>query len=134
MLDINHWSGTLGLENIQDVATAIEQKLCDKAYTFVSVYEYMNYKPETRINQRLVRGKNGSFMSLYFDDKNDPPTFAGFNFCDTYGVWGLSTSQPQGGFDPTCEAPYIEFTHTGITMNLRTPAGLWACWQITLEE
>lgn len=125
--------GTLTIKNVEFVAKSVLEMLNAKRYTFVSVYEYKNFEPETRVHQELKNGTNGSPLSVWFDEKNVMPEFAGFNFCDSYGSWGLSTSQKDGYYDSNFDAPYIVIDWNSITMTLRTPAGLLAYWQITLE-
>lgn len=124
---------TLTLDNIEVTAKRILNMLYDKKYTFVCVYEYKNFVPETRVHQELRNGTNGSPLSIWFDEKNSPSQFAGFNFCDSYGTWGLSTSLKSGYYDANFNAPYVVIDWNSITITLRTPAGLLAYWQITVE-
>ena len=124
---------TLTFGNIEFVANLILRMLSGKKYTFVSVYEYKNFVPETRLHQELKNGPNDSPLSIYFDTKSSPSQFAGFNFCDTYGVWGLSTSLKNDYYDTGFNTPHIVVDWNSITITLRTPAGLLAHWQITVE-
>lgn len=126
----NNWYGTLTIDNIQEVADAILEKLSGKTYAFVSAYEYRRYEPETRLNQRLHNGTNGSPLSVYYGENGD---YAGFNFCDTYGVWGCSTNTNQKNWDSSYNNPYIVFDYDQITITQRTPAGKLAYWQITID-
>jgi hypothetical protein len=80
----NHWFGNITVDNIKEIANEVLHRLDGKKYTFVSVYEYKRYEPETRVHQVLENGTNGSPLSVYFDENRK---YAGFNICDTYGVW-----------------------------------------------
>jgi len=124
------WYGTLSVKNIEKVADMIYAVLKGRKYSFVDVYEYRRYKPETRLNQRLENGSNGSPLSIYFDDEN---RYAGFNFCDTYGVWGCSTSNQDGQYDPEFNSPYIVIENNKITITQRTPEGRMCYWQMAVD-
>jgi len=126
---MNKWYGTITVENIEYVAGLILELLSGKSYTFVSVYEYKGFEPETRQNQRLENGNNGSPLSVYKENG-----YAGFNFCDTYGVWCLGTSNTDLSYDPTFARPYIVIEHDKVTISQRTGANKIAHWQITVNE
>jgi len=122
---------TLCLENLEEVAQLILEELEGKTYTFVAANEFFKYKPDVRTNQRL---KDEPF-SLYFDDNNDPPQFGGFHFSDSYGVWGLSTSQQEPDYDPSFDNPHVAIEWDGtITMTHRAPAGNKIYWVISPQR
>ncbi|SRR5258706_8789230 len=120
--------GTVTISNIEEFANKALALLFGKNYTFVSVYEYKRFEPETRTGNHLVNGNNGSPLSTYKENE-----YAGFNFCDTYGVWGLSTSTNDESYDPTFLRPYMVVTRNQITISQRTDANKIAHWQITVE-
>ena len=93
-----------------------------KSYTFVSVYEYKRYKPETRNNQELKNGTNGSPLSVWFGKDG---TYAGFNFCDSYGVWSCGT----GDYVEIEEERYGQ-----ITIYKKTGEQKDCYCQLTIEE
>jgi hypothetical protein len=113
-----NWFGTVTNNNIVDIAQEILKRLSGKSYTWVECYEYRRFVPETRIHQHLVSGTNGSPLSIWFSDDG---SYSGANFCDTYGVWGISPDM------------YISFERNTITIELITPAKMKATWQITVE-
>ena len=115
----DNWFGTVTNENIEEIANKIFDMLKGKTYTFVEVYEYMRYEPKTRTSQKLENGTNGSPLSVWH---SEDLTYSGANFCDTYGVWGISPNY------------YIVFEYNSITIHLNTPAGKEAYWQITVND
>lgn len=124
---------TLNLDNLQETAERIERFLRGKRYVFVAANEAIyNFKPRIHMGQKL-NDKNP--MSIWFDEKNDPPRHGGFNFGDSYGVWGLSTSQKDEKYDPKFDSPYIVFRygHT-IEITHRAPAGHLLYWVIAVED
>jgi hypothetical protein len=125
-------SYTLCLSNIEETAFRIEKMLTGKRYTFVAANEFFRFEPEVRTGQRLT-DKNP--MHFWFDEENTPPKYGGFNFNDSYGVWGLSTSQEGEQYDPKFDAPYLvfEWGHK-LTMTLRAPAGHLIYWVIAVED
>ena len=124
--------GTLTTENIEEVANAILEKLAGKTYTFVSSNEYIGaYKPEVKINQHLENGNNGSPLSVW---RGEDGRYAGFNFCDTYGVWGLSTSQTENRYDPKFNAPYVSIEYNTIEMTHRAGSGALLYWVIEIQD
>ena len=123
--------GTLSIENIEKVSKLILETLENKKYVFVCNYEYKNYKPETRVNQKLKNGNNKSPLSFWYGDKKN---YAGFNFGDTYGVWGCSTSSKDGKYDPEFNNPYIVVTQNQVTITQRTPEGKMCYWQLTVQN
>ncbi|HBI38182.1 MAG TPA: hypothetical protein DDY71_11105 [Spirochaetia bacterium] len=126
-----NWFGTLTINNIELIANNILEILSGKKYIFVDVYEYLEYKPHTRINQKLENGSSGSPLSVYYDEHKK---YAGFNFCDTYGIWGCSTSTQEDRYDPSFTNPYIVIEWNQITVKQKTPAGMMCYWQITVVE
>lgn len=122
------FNGTLTVNNCEEVAGLIFETLQGKKYTFVSVNEYFDYRPEIRINQELKNGTNRNPFSVML--KND---FACFDVCDSYGVWGLSTSQKENYFDASYNAPYIEIENNTIKITLRAPYGNKIYWLIQVE-
>jgi hypothetical protein len=124
------WYGTLSVNNIKEVANMIYTVLKGRKYSFVDVYEYRRYEPETRLNQCLKNGSNGSPLSIYFDDDNK---YAGFNFCDTYGIWGCTTNRHDEQYDPEFNNPYIVIEDDQVTITQRTPEGRMCYWQMMVN-
>jgi hypothetical protein len=142
----NNWYGDVTIENIKEVAEKMKSILSGKRYTFVAVNMYgvaggwageqgqLISEPEVRTSQELKPGTNGDSLSVWFDKENSSPTYAGFNFCDSYGVWGLSTHIPSDN-EPHYNIPYavFEWGHK-IKIAHRAPAGHILYWTIALEE
>lgn len=115
-----NWFGNLTIDNTEEVAKHILNILDEKKFSFVSVYEYKRFEPETRLHQKLENGSNGSPLSVWTEDG-----YAGFNFCDTYGVWGCTTA----------DNVYIVFNwDKQITISKKTGVGQQCYWQITVED
>jgi hypothetical protein len=127
--------GTVYVGNVEEVGRAILEVLRGKPYTFVAANEYFGFKPKVRTGQRLREEGDGSPLSVHRDEDNDPPRYAGFNFCDTYGVWGISTSQQEPGYDPEFNAPYVRIEH-GHTVSItqRAAAGHLIHWVAAVEK
>lgn len=129
--------GNLTLDNLEDVAQKIYQKLKGQKYAFSSVNMMGNEnnpgklisRPELRTSQEL----NGE-PSVYFDKEHTPPEYGGFHFSDTYGVWGLSTLIPKDGRDfKPYEIPYIVIEYNKIQIIHRAPAGHVLYWTIVVQ-
>jgi hypothetical protein len=127
----NHnFAGTLTTQNIEEVAEKIEATLTGKTYTFVSANEIFGFEPRVRVNQRL---KEEDALHVW-EDEGCPPKYKGFHFGDSYGVWGLSTSQQENGFDTEYNAPYVVIKWNTITIKHRAPAGHLLYWVIRLQS
>jgi hypothetical protein len=123
--------GTLSIENAEKISNKILSVLKDKKYIFVTVYEYRGYEPETRVNQELHNGNNGTLLNFWYGENKE---YAGFYFCDSYGIWGCSTSSKDGQYDSEFNSPYIVINPNQITITQRTPAGMMCYWQITIQD
>lgn len=135
--------GMLTIGNIEQVAKKIKKKLKGQKYTFVAVNAYFSHPdpldeqgfllstnaPEVRTSQELTGD-----VSIWFDKENDPPRYAGFNFNDTYGVWGLSTSTNNPNYDYEFKNPYFVIEYKTIRFYHRAPAGHFLAWVIAIEE
>jgi hypothetical protein len=122
--------GTLTIDNLESYAKAIEEKLTGKKYVFVAYNEIFGFEPEVRTGQELKENS----LRYWKDEENNPPHYAGFNFTDSYGVWGLSTSQKENKYDPTFNAPHVVIEHNHIIMTLLAPAGQKIYWHIAIQE
>lgn len=133
----NNWLGDLTLDNLQEVAEKINEMLTGKKYTFVSVNMmgnksrpgYLTGRPDVRTSQTL---KDKQAMSFWFDKEQDPPQYGGFNFNDSYGIWGCSVSANPG--EEPYSNPYIVFEWTKVAITHRAPAGHLLYWTIALEK
>jgi len=121
-------SGTLNLENIEEFANEIYETLKGKKYTFASANELFNYKVDVHNGQQLKDDTSGSPLSFWKTEN-----YAGFNFSDSYGVWGASTSRKESGYDPEYNSPYISIEWHTITITQRSGAGYLLQWTISLE-
>ena len=131
------WHGGLTIENAEEVGNIIYKTLKGKKYCFVS----QNYSsPEetatrVRVNQHLENGKNGSSFDFWIDEEG---SFAGFNFCDTYGVWGATTTfhdkEMICGWDSTYHAPYIVIEHHQVKIIQLNGHNDVICWVIAIQE
>lgn len=82
------WYGYLTLENFQAIADRIRRLLEDRTYTWVACNEGLgNYRPEVRTGQRASKVE-ASLLA---------PDHGHLKVCDSYGVWGMSTSLPTMG-------------------------------------
>lgn len=125
-MDNTRWYGTVNVNNLEDVAKAIYNKLVGKRYVFASFNDYYNYPNviKTRVNQQIEG-------DLQVWNKGD---YAGFNIGDSYGVWGLSTWRQEEGYDGNFDSPYVSFEWDTITITHRAPADNILVWQITVLE
>jgi len=122
--------GTLTLENFERFTSQLEAMLAGKLYTFVVSHEMFNFKPRTRVHQRLSEGG----VSIWYDDKNTPPHYAGFNVSDSYGVWVVSTDQMSDGYDPKFNAPHFSWAHPrDLTITHRADSEHLIYWQVIIE-
>lgn len=132
--------GTVTIDNIEKIAQMIDEKLTGKKYVFTSWNEGMSEQASLHVqpNQELKDSIKGNYYSLWYDNENDYPEYAGFNFSDTYGVWGLSTSKHSSdlkfGWDSSYNAPYIVFDYNEIKIIHRAPAGHILVWVISIQE
>lgn len=65
---MTHWYDTPSVNNIESIGEEILGFLSGHKYTFVEVYEYKRFKPETRLHQKLENGTNGSPLSSYISE------------------------------------------------------------------
>lgn len=132
-----NWFGTQTIENTPLIAKRLEHMLAGKKYTFASTND--GFQPDSRIgfevrpDQKLKNGTSGTPLSTWVDEEQDPPRFAGFNFCDTYGVWGISTSAVNDKYDHTFKAPYWVFEYNQARVTHRAPAGHLLVWVIAVQ-
>jgi len=130
--DVNtrNWFGDVTIENIKEVASAIEKMLTGKRYTFVANNaDWSNEMPQVRTSQRIEPDKatDKRGVNVWFDEKESPPRLAWMNVADTYGVWGFSTS--------STEKPYVVFEgeHT-IKIRYKNGFGDVSRWVIAVEK
>lgn len=134
MKDINSWNwfGVLTIENLKDVAQVAFKMLESKKYTFASCIESLDHM-DVRPDQSLENGTNGSPLSVWHDEIGDK--YGGFNFCDTYGVWGLSTSARDGQPFDNYNTPYISFEYDKtIRITQRNGYGNIIKWVIVVQR
>lgn len=123
------WFGTLTRSNIDAVCGLLQQLLSDKSYTFVAANELFGFKPEVRVGQRLEPSRsNGLVIRAYHSEHS-----SGFNVCDTYGVWGCSTTAVEPTYDPSFQAPYFSFEHEKVTITHRSASGNLIYWVVAVE-
>lgn len=132
------WYGVQTIENTPEIVERLRDLLTGKKYTFVSTNDGFN--PESRIgvdvrtDQKLENGTNGTPFSIWYDEKNDPPRYCGFNVGDTYGVWGVHTSATETQYDPTFNVPYWVFDYNQARVVHRAPAGHLLVWVIAVQN
>lgn len=114
---------TMSIHDVHTVASKIEKLLKGNKYTWVEVYEYTGYIP------RADTGRIFNDVNCFLEDG-----YGGFSVSDSYGVWGVHTTQESNKFDPTYENPYIEFGYNFVRITLRTPEGKLAYWIAIVEE
>ena len=140
-----NWYGMLTIDNIKGVVALFRQLLDGKRYTFVAVNMYGNENTPGRIVSKIDvrtsqevrhdKAKYGETFTVWFDEQSDtPPRFAGFNVCDTYGVWGLSTNTNETKHDHEFKNPYIVFEWNKVSITHRAPAGHILYWTIAVED
>lgn len=127
-----NWYGMLTVENIERVADLLRQLLKGKRYTFVAANEFFGFKPEVRTNQELKPSTTGDPINVYYD--KDGKRFAGFNVCDSYGVWGCSTSLQEEQYDHEFKNPYFVFEWNKVTITHCAPAGHKLYWVAAIER
>jgi hypothetical protein len=116
----------------------ILEKLEGKKYCFVAQnYGFIEEGAlSVRADQYLTNGRDGTPMSVYFDKKEN--AYAGFNFFDSYGVWGCSTSKHDKelkyGWDSNFDAPYIVIDYAQIKIVHRAPAGHILVWVLAIQD
>lgn len=120
------WFGTLAIDNVEQVAAAIETVLADKSYTFVACNELFDFRPEVRTGQRL---KKSNPVHTWIKEEK----YAGLSVSDTYGVWGFSTNAIEDVYDPTFNNPYIVLDHGKLTVTHRALAGHLIYWCAAVE-
>jgi len=127
------WSGMLTVKNIEQVANLLRHLLKEKRYTFIAANESFGFKPEVRTNQELKSGRAGNDpINVYYDE--DSKRFAGFNICDSYGVWGCSTRLQEDQYDNEFKNPYLVFDLDRVTITHRAPAGHKLHWVAVIER
>ncbi len=136
------WYGMLTISNVEEIANKINELLVGKQYTFVSVNMYGNVdvpgelisRPEVRTSQYLKSESGRNSLNVWRDKDNDTPKFAGFNFGDSYGVWGCSTNTDSPHYDHTYNNPYIVLEYDKVRITHRAPAGHLLYWVIAIEN
>lgn len=138
------WYGMLTIDNINEVVGQIKEVIDGKKYTFVAVNMYGNEQDPGRLvsqidvrtsqEARHDKAKNGETFIVWFDEANNPPQFAGFNVCDTYGVWGLSTRTNSANYDYEFKNPYLSIDRNKVSISHRAPAGRILYWVIAVED
>ena len=136
----NNWYGDVTLENIDQVAKMMLDVLKDKKYTFVAIgmggtddgQGRLYTRPDVRTSLELKNGNNGSPLHTYRDEEKGQ--YAGFNFGDTYGVWGISTSAHDGDSNFEKNNPYVVIEWGKIYIEHRAPAGHRLYWIIATEN
>lgn len=132
-----NWFGVQTIENTPLIAERLEHMLTGKKYTFASTND--GFQPDSRIgfevrpDQRLKDTTDTTNSNVWYDEQT-PPRFAGFNFSDTYGVWGISTSATNNKYDHTFKAPYWVFEYNQARVMHRAPAGHLLVWVIAVQE
>lgn len=126
------WFGYLTLENLEAVATRLRAMFGPgQPYTFVTVNELFNYRPETRTDQ--VASKIETWT-----EEGDSPGFGGITINDTYGVWGLhaaASNQASARKLPgTTNQAFLEFSRNQIKVTHRTPAGDRLYWTAAVQD
>jgi len=114
-----NWCGMLTVENIKQVVEVLRQLLSGKKFTFVICDEGRGFEPEVRTGQQLKPSTKDNSINVYYDEEKN---FAGFNVCDSYGVWGCSTNLHANEYDPEFKNPYLAFEHNRVTITHRAPS------------
>ena len=123
-----HWYGMLTVENVQKIADLLLQLLDGKRYTFVAANESCRFEPEVRTGQRLKA------ISVYYNEKENPPKYAGFIVVDSYGSWSCSTNLAENKYDQEFRNPYFVFKYNQVTITHRAPAGHLLYWVAAIEQ
>lgn len=132
-----YWYGMLTTSNIHEVVERLRGLLTGRTYTFVAVNEGLGFVPDVRVRCTLTNGKSGEPFSVWGKDGH-----AGFNVCDTGGVWGCTTSLAnEAAYDPEFRNPYLVFNgdrvtiqhRDRVTIQHRAPAGHRLIWAVVAE-
>jgi uncharacterized protein YoaH (UPF0181 family) len=127
-----NWNGMLTVENIEQVAEVLRQLLKGKKFTFVACHEDNNFIPKARTCQELRSINGDDPISVYYDKESK--RFAGFNACDSYGVWGCSTSLHVDVYDHEFKNPYFAFEYNKVTITHRAASGSKIYWVCAIER
>jgi len=119
------FSKTVTVKDIPEVASLIHEVLDGHKYVFVAVNEGFGYRPEVHTDQECRK------VSYWQNFESD--IYAGLNVCDTYGVWGFSTTQIEG-YDATYQNPFVTIEHRKIEITHRAPCGYLLRWLIQIQE
>jgi len=126
----NRSYGMLTKGNIEDFVAVLREMLTGKRYTFVACNESRHFEPEVRTSQRLENGTNGTPFSVHHYDG-----WASFGVCDTYGVWGCTTTWDDPKmYDADFKNPYFVFDYNKVTITHRAPAGHLLYWVVAVER
>lgn len=139
--------GSMTIENAEEIGLMIYEKLKGKQYTFASHNSgFSEQSPlflDVRVNQSLSDHPGNPSFHFWMGENGE---YAGFNFNDSYGVWGISTSVNNPNirvnqdshmkyyFDPDYNAPYVVIDFMDIRIVHRAPAGHILVWVISLER
>lgn len=112
------WSGTLTVNNIEQVCALLVKLLEGKTYTFIASSEASGFRPTVRTKQRLAPQDTNSkkAISIFYGDNGQ---YAGFNVSDTYGVWGCNTLTDKDEYDREFKNPYFSFEWNKVTITHR---------------
>ena len=126
-----HWFGNLTVDNIEEVGKVALKMLNGKKYVFAAYHEGC-YSVEVRPDRSLENGTNGSPLSVWFGDNRE---HGRFNFCDTYGGWGLSTSCKKPVYDGKYNTPHVVFEYDKtIKITQRNGHGDLLYWTIAVQD
>lgn len=130
------WSGILTHENVEAVGNHIFEMLKRRKYTFVSHHENFNTSSsiglDVRVDQRLRTDewRTGKTLITHVD----PTSFSGFDFADTYGVWGVNTYASDDKRSSWEKEPYIVIKYARIEIYQYSPSGHLITWKIVVQE
>lgn len=119
MINNTNWSGALTLDNLDEVAEAIRERLEGQTYTFIT--RDQGFRETRRKHQELCPWKSRDRKKAVFTDREGD--WGMIDVVDTYGSWGTSTYA-----DAT-----ITFTAQGFLIDQKAPAGNALHWEILIE-
>ncbi|MEV0382307.1 hypothetical protein [Nonomuraea sp. NPDC050643] len=135
LINGHDWYGFLALDNFDEVVSRIKMMIGNgQPYTWVATNEAFGLRAEVRAS--MVAEK----ISVETSPHDDGTPRGHVWVCDTYGVWGVSTTAPdqasaRDGGKSTCVFLNFERTCYGekLTIEHYVLAGDRVCWVIALE-
>ena len=139
--DSREWYGVMTVWNAEAIAKRLQRLLAHKRYTFVAVNNGLDDAsvPDVRASQQLNGHKAskgpGTPENISFSMLSE--NHAHIVVCDTYGVWGISSTSEDPWNHDDYKSPYVHFSlcyGNKFSVVHRAPAGHILRWVVAVEE